>query len=88
MVAFPNGESWVSDIVTPSLSSAGTGDVLAGLISGLIAQGLDTKDATISGVYIHGVAGEIMGKKIGDSGTLASDLLSEIPLVMSEIRNS
>ena len=88
VVALPNGESWVSDIVTPSLSSAGTGDVLAGLISGLIAQGLDTKDATISGVYIHGVVGEIMGKKIGDSGTLASDLLSEIPLVMSEIRNS
>ena len=42
VVALPNGESWVSDIATPSLSSAGTGDVLAGLISGLIAQGLDT----------------------------------------------
>ena len=88
VVALPNGESWVSDITTPSLSSAGTGDVLAGLISGLIAQGLDTRDAAISGVYIHGVAGQTMGKKIGDSGTVASDLLSEIPLVMSEIRNS
>ena len=88
IVALPNGESWVSDIVTPSLSSAGTGDVLAGLISGLLAQGLNTRDAAISGVYIHGVAGQIMENKLGDSGTLASDLLSEIPLVMNEIRNS
>ena len=86
VVALPDGNLWVSDISTPSLSSAGTGDVLAGLIAGLIAQGLSVSDAAISGVYIHGVAGEFTRDKLGDSGTLASDVIFEIPQVMNMIR--
>ena len=61
------------------LASAGTGDVLAGVIGGLLAQGLSPLDAATCGVYLHGAAGEELRHQLGDAGLLASDLLPEIP---------
>jgi len=69
----------ISPFANPILATAGTGDVLAGVIAGLIAQGLTTFDASCVGVYIHGMAGEILREKIGEAGALASDLLPLIP---------
>jgi hydroxyethylthiazole kinase-like uncharacterized protein yjeF len=62
----------------PALASAGTGDVLAGVIGSLLAQGLQPYDAARLGVYLHGLAGEHVREQIGDSGLLASDLPDEI----------
>jgi NAD(P)H-hydrate epimerase len=70
----------------PALASGGTGDVLAGIIGGLIAQGSDTYSAAVTGVYIHAAAGRRISQRLGDSGLLASDLLPEIPLVMHVLR--
>jgi hypothetical protein len=61
------------------LASAGTGDVLAGAIAGLLAQGVAPFEAAACGVYLHGYAAEETGEDLGDRGLLASDLLAALP---------
>jgi hypothetical protein len=61
------------------LASAGTGDVLAGAIAGLLAQGMEPGEAAACGVFLHGTAGELLRKEMGDSGVLASDVLEALP---------
>jgi hypothetical protein len=64
----------------PALASGGTGDVLAGTIGSLLAQGLAPFDAARLGVHLHGSAGEAVRQRVGDAGLLASDLPLEIAL--------
>jgi NAD(P)H-hydrate epimerase len=63
----------------PAMATAGTGDVLAGMIAGLLAQGVAPFDAASAAVYLHASAGERVSQHIGAAGLLASDLLPEIP---------
>lgn len=74
VVAEPGGKVTVSPFSNPALATAGTGDVLAGAIVGLIAQGLSPIDAACAGVYIHGMAGELLREEYGVAGGLAGDL--------------
>ena len=76
----PDGRTSVSPFENPALASAGTGDVLAGTIGALLAQGLDTFEAAQLGVYLHAMAGEAVRTRLGDAGLLASDLTPELPL--------
>jgi len=86
VVAHPDGR-WSEDPhEVPALATGGTGDVLAGVIGALVAQGLDAFTAAVTGVYIHAAAGRRLAQKLGDSGLLAGDLLAEIPLVMNALR--
>ncbi len=86
VVAHPDGR-WSEDPhEVPALATGGTGDVLAGIIGALVAQGLDAFTAAVTGVYIHAAAGRRLAQKLGDSGLLAGDLLAEIPLVMNALR--
>ncbi len=68
----------------PGMAVAGMGDVLAGIISGLTAQGLSHKDAAILGVDIHGLAGDLIAKKQGPIGMMATDLLPLIPPIIND----
>lgn len=86
VVAAPDGRVRVSQVANPGLASAGTGDVLSGAIAGLLAQGLTPFDAAACGVYLHGEAGEMVRKEMGDAGTLASDLLPALPRVIKQLR--
>ena len=86
IVAGPDGEISEDPHEVPALASGGTGDVLGGLIAGLIAQGLDPFTAAVSGVYVHGEAGRRVASRLGDAGLLASDLLTEIPIVQRLLR--
>jgi|TARA_B110000263_G_scaffold170977_1_gene149008 NAD(P)H-hydrate epimerase len=83
VVSTPDGKSWVSEFANPALASAGTGDVLAGIITGLLAQKMSIENAAILGVYIHGIAGKIFKKQ---SGLMARDLLDHIPVIMDQLR--
>lgn len=87
VIASPTGEVAISPFANPALATAGTGDVLAGCIAGFLAQGLDAFDAACCGVYIHGLAGERIRKKLGDAGMLASDLLPNLPLAIKWLHN-
>ena len=86
VVAHPDGRISEDPHEVPALATGGTGDVLAGIIGGLIAQGSDPFSAAVTGVYIHAAAGRRISQRLGDSGLLASDLLMEIPVVMNVLR--
>jgi hydroxyethylthiazole kinase-like uncharacterized protein yjeF len=86
VVAAPDGRLAISGGSNPALASAGTGDVLTGIISGLLAQGLSSFDAAVCGVFLHSEAGILAASSIGNAGVLASDLLPLIPRVMKDFR--
>jgi hydroxyethylthiazole kinase-like uncharacterized protein yjeF len=86
VVAAPDGQLSEDPHRVPALASGGTGDVLAGLIAGLIAQGSDAYTAAVTGVYVHAEAGRRLQSRLGSAGMLASELLGEIPLVMKSMR--
>jgi hydroxyethylthiazole kinase-like uncharacterized protein yjeF len=87
VVAFPDGGAMLSPFANPGLASAGTGDVLAGAIVGLLSQGLTLENAAALGVYLHGAAGERVRGELGDTGMIASDLLPTLSRVLKELRN-
>ena len=86
VVAHPDARTMLSPYANPGLATAGTGDVLAGVIVGLMSQGLRPETSAALGVYVHGAAGEAVRSKLGDTGMIASDLLEEIPRVIKELR--
>jgi NAD(P)H-hydrate epimerase len=85
-VAAPDGQVAVSPFANPGLASGGTGDVLAGAIVGLLAQGLAPFDAAVTGVYLHGLAAELVRADLGDAGMVASDLLPVLPQVIDLLK--
>jgi len=86
VIAAPDGHTRISPIANPGLASAGTGDVLSGVIAGLVAQGLSLFDAAACGVFLHGEAGELVKSRLGDAGMLASDLLPALPVVIKQLK--
>jgi hydroxyethylthiazole kinase-like uncharacterized protein yjeF len=86
VVAAPDGRVAEDPHRVPALATGGTGDVLAGLVAGLVAQGSEPFEAAVTGVYVHAAAGRRIQARRGCSGLLASDLLDELPLVMKELR--
>jgi len=85
VVAAPDGRAAVAPFANAALATAGSGDVLAGLIGALLAQGLKPFDAACLGVYLHGAAGERISTRLGDSGLLASDLPLEVALARQQL---
>lgn len=79
VVAAPDGRVCLSPFAGTALASAGSGDVLAGAVASLLAQGLEAYAAARVAVYLHGLAGELTASDMGSSGVLASDLLTYLP---------
>jgi NAD(P)H-hydrate epimerase len=88
VVAAPDGWLAVVPIATPALATAGSGDVLAGIVGALLAQGVAPFAAACAGAWIHGACGLRCAAVIGASGVIASDLVGQIPAVMAELRTS
>ncbi|MCB0136855.1 MAG: NAD(P)H-hydrate dehydratase, partial [Caldilineaceae bacterium] len=86
VIAEPGGWLAVLPIATAALATAGTGDVLAGVIGGLLAQGLDPFRAACAGACLHGTAGLRCAERMGQAGVVASDLLPELPIVQDVLR--
>jgi NAD(P)H-hydrate epimerase len=82
VVATPEG-GFVNPTGNPGMATAGTGDVLSGMIGGLLAQGLSPVDAAVAGVYIHGLAGDRIAEERGEIGMVATDLLEKIPGILN-----
>ena len=73
-------------ISPPSLATAGSGDILSGMIGGLIAQNLNNQAASLTSVFIHGLAGIELTETIGETGAISSDLLNIIPSTIQKLR--
>ncbi len=82
----PDGQRWINCTGNAALATAGTGDVLAGLIGALLAQGLSPLQSAQGGVYIHGLAGDRVRAGLGATGLIASDLIRELPRAMHGVR--
>lgn len=85
VVAAPDGRAVLEPFANPALATGGTGDVLAGIIVALRAQGAGPFEATAAGAYLHGLAGELVRKRLGPAGAAAADLLPLIPEAMSRV---
>ena len=87
VVANVDGELYVNDTGNPGMASGGMGDVLTGLIAGLLGQKLPLFDAARLGVYLHGLAGDLAAGERGPVGLIASDLLDRIPLAIRKYQS-
>lgn len=85
IIAAPDGRAFINPTGNPGMATAGTGDVLAGMIGGFIAQGVEATNAAIIGAYLHGLAGDIAATQLGPIGIIASDLISVLPSVIKKV---
>lgn len=77
-VALPSGEIFFNSTGNSGMATGGSGDVLAGIIGGLLAQGMKSSEAAILGVYLHGLAGDIAAREMGQQSIMASDIASSL----------
>lgn len=86
VIATPEEEVYINPTGNPGMASGGTGDVLTGMIGGLLAQGLPPLDAATWGTYLHGLAGDIAAQALGEIPLIAGDLIDRIPDALNEVR--
>ena len=83
LLAFPDGRVWINPTGTPALGTGGTGDILTGLIAGLLAQFPKRSDEAVgAAVYLHGLAAQIGAREIGEQPFVATDILRYLPQAM------
>lgn len=85
VIAAPDGSVYINPTGNPGMATGGTGDVLTGMIAGLLAQGFDARPACISGAYLHGLAGDIYADNNSETSLIAGDLLRTLPESMRRI---
>jgi NAD(P)H-hydrate epimerase len=86
VVAAPDGRYAICPLGNPGMATAGTGDVLAGVIGALLAQGLDCWAAAVTGVAAHAWAGDLAAAEVGERGMMASDITRRLPAVLNPAR--
>ncbi len=79
VVAEPGGRAFVNSTGNPGMATAGTGDVLTGIVASFIGQGLNPVDASVAGVYMHGLAGDVAASEKGEHSLIASDIIEALP---------
>jgi NAD(P)H-hydrate epimerase len=85
VIAFPDGRVWINPTGTPAMGTGGSGDVLTGMIAGFLAQfPSDPDQAVAAAVYLHGLAGEIGARTLGEKCLIATDILRYLPDAMEE----
>ncbi len=88
LVAKPDGEVWVNTTGNPGMSTGGTGDILTGMVAGMIAQNPDKVfEAVIAGVDLHGLAGDVAKEKMGEQCLVATDLIWAFPEAFRRTRS-
>jgi NAD(P)H-hydrate epimerase len=85
IVASQDGSAILNSSGNPGMATAGTGDVLSGIIAGLWAQGMSDTDAAWAGVYLHGLSGDTISKKIGERSLVANDIIEYLPSALHSV---
>ena len=86
VIAAPGGAAAILAQGNPGMATGGTGDVLAGIIGGLLATGVPPLLAARAGAYLHGVAGDLAKDAVGEPSLIASDLLAALPAAIAGLR--
>jgi ADP-dependent NAD(P)H-hydrate dehydratase len=84
-VANPGGETWVVSAGCPGLGISGSGDVQAGIVTGLLARGAEAEQAAVWGAWLHGTSGEVLAERIGPLGFLARELPGVVPGLLRDL---
>jgi NAD(P)H-hydrate epimerase len=87
VIAAADGRVTLLPFANPLLGVAGSGDVLAGAIVGLLAGGMEGWETAVLAGYLHGLAGDIMAERLGDAGLLASELADVLPAARKRLIN-
>ena len=88
LIAFPDGRVWVNPTGSPAMATGGTGDILTGLIAGLMAQHPKQRELAIAAaVYLHGLAGELGAAELTEQAFTATDLLRYLPHAIRHVQN-
>jgi hydroxyethylthiazole kinase-like uncharacterized protein yjeF len=85
VIAEPGGRFYLNPTGNPGMASGGMGDVLAGILGGLVAQKLPLLEASLLASYAHGLAGDRVASELGERGLLASDLLPLLPKTLAQL---
>lgn len=85
IIAHPHGSTAITPTGNPGMATAGTGDVLTGILTGLLAQGISPWEAAQSGVYLHGFAGDLAAQAYGYPSLMAGDLLNYLPQAITHV---
>jgi ADP-dependent NAD(P)H-hydrate dehydratase / NAD(P)H-hydrate epimerase len=85
VTACADGRVFINSTGNAGMATAGAGDVLTGIIAGLTAQGLSAVDAAVAGVYVHGLAGDLAKKSLGELGMIAGDILRHLPYALRRL---
>ena len=88
VVADPFGNLYINTIGNPGMATAGSGDVLCGIITGLIAQGLKASEAAIAGVYLHARCGDRVAEQKGQRGLIAGDMIAALPEILGSFEKT
>lgn len=89
LVVQPNGEAWVNTTGNPGMATGGTGDILTGMVAGMIAQHpKDALHAVLAAVHLHGLAGDVIRETVGEHSLVATDLLRGLPEAFRRTQNS
>jgi NAD(P)H-hydrate epimerase len=88
LVATPDGDLWVAPRAAPELATAGTGDVLAGLIGGMLAQSMPPLDAARAALFVGAMAGRAARAELGTLGTVATDVIGRVPGVLARLTDA
>ena len=86
MTVRPDGKVYINSSGNPGMATAGSGDVLTGVISGLISQGYSPENSVWMGVFIHGHAGDLASAKQGEQSVIASDIVDNLPAAIVDIK--
>jgi hydroxyethylthiazole kinase-like uncharacterized protein yjeF len=86
VIADPDGRIAINPTGGPALATGGTGDVLLGMVTGFIAQGIDAFEAAALAVFVHGAAADRLAERAGSSGHLAGEIASEVPAATADLR--
>ncbi len=88
VIVSPDGSLSVNPTGNPGMATAGSGDVLTGMVGGLLAQGMEASDAACAAVYLHGLAGDRAAEVTGQRALVAGDILEHLPDVMRDMEES
>jgi NAD(P)H-hydrate epimerase len=84
-IAYPSGNTFFNSTGNPGMATAGSGDVLTGILTGLLAQGYSAEETAIMGVFIHGLAGDLAAREKGMSSLIAGDLVDFLPSALKKL---
>lgn len=85
LVAVSDEDAYTNTTGNPGMATAGSGDVLTGIITSLAGQGLAPEDAAKAGVFVHGLSGDLAADKLGEYGLVASDIADYVPFALKEL---